>query len=807
MKKIKLFLLAFLVSVATFGQKVTTLDKSNLQPVTNVSIYNPDKTKAVLTDSKGTADLSTFGDRDSLIFKHLAYQIVKTTKRDLKKFNYKVLLTDNIIHLDEVVLSANKFEERRQDIPNKIDIITAKQISFKNPQSSADLLQQTGDVFVQQSQLGGGSAILRGFEANRVLMVMDGVRMNNAIYRSGHLQSVITVDPNILQRVEVIFGPGSVIYGSDAIGGVIHFYTPNPELSTDGKTLVKSGISTRYATAANEKSGNVNFNIGLKKWAFLTNISYKDIDDLHSGSIHDPFYGDFGKCFQYVKRINGVDSVLTNSDPNLQKNSGYSQYDIMQKVLFQANKNSRYILNLQYSNSSDIPRYDRLQQFVSSGLPKYAEWYYGPQTRLMASLRTEFSGNKKLYDNFNTTIAYQNISEDRISRKFRSSKKQYQLETVDVLSFNTDLMKKITLANELRYGLEAVYNNVSSEAYLKNIKTGEKTYNTASRYPDNYNHMLSLAAYATHNWELSKKLIISQGIRLNYISLQSAYNDTMMKIMQFPFDKTIEQNNTSLNGSLGMVYMPGYNWRFAINATSGFRAPNVDDIGKVNDSNSGDQLLVIPNPDLEPEYSYNLDLTIGKTIFDVMQLEVTGFYTLLENAIAMRPTTFNGQDSVMFDGQLCGVQTNTNKGEAYVYGFQFNALAQLNPYLSVQSNLTYTYGRLKEDDQPLDHIPPLYGMTSYRFEMKKFRAEFYIQYNAWKKLKDYSTSGEDNLASATAKGMPSWYTLNMRTGYQFTPNINLQLALENILDTHYRVFASGISAPGRNFVVTLRGNF
>ncbi|MCK9618421.1 MAG: TonB-dependent receptor [Lentimicrobiaceae bacterium] len=794
----------FIYSVT--AQQVTVYDKSDLQPIVNVSVYNQAKSAAEMTDAKGVAKLSAFKDNDTLFFKHIAYQEFKITKKALSQSKYKVYLADNIIRLDEVVLSANKFEEKKADIPHKIDIITAKQIAFNNPQTSADLLQQNGNIFVQQSQLGGGSPVLRGFEANKVLLVVDGVRMNNAIYRSGHLQSIITVDPNILQRVEVVFGPGSVIYGSDALGGVVHFYTPNPLLSFNGKPYVNSGFFTRYSSAANEMSGNVHFNIGLKKWAFLTNISYKNLDDLHMGSVRDPFYGDFGKCNYYVKRINGTDSLLKNSDPNLQKETGYSQYDIMQKILFQANRNTRYILNLQYSNSSNIQRYDRLQQFAG-GLPKYAEWYYGPQSRLLASLRAELSGDRKLYDNWNTTIAYQNISEDRISRKYRKNNKQYQLETVDVFSLNTDLMKKVTPVNELRYGLETVYNSVSSEAYQKNILTGEKTYDMATRYPDDYNYMFTLAAYATHNWEISKKFIFSQGVRINYIALRSVYTDTMMKIMQFPFDNTIKQDNTAVNGNLGFVYLPGSNWRFALSAASGFRAPNVDDVGKVNDSNAKDHLLVIPNPDLKPEYSYNLDFTLGKTAFNTLNLEFTGFYTLLKDAIVSSSATFNGQDSVSYDGQMCGIQTNTNKGEAYIYGLQANAKLQLNPQLSVTSNLTYTYGRVKEGDQPLDHVPPFYGATTYHFELKKFHSEFSIKYNGWKKLKDYNPSGEDNLASATEKGMPAWYTLNLRAGYQITKQFNLQMALENMLDMHYRVFASGVSAPGRNFVITLRGNF
>lgn len=804
MKKLSLFISTVLLTVAGFAQTIKVIDKSDLQPIENVAVMG--KVGSVTTNKAGSIDISKFAQDEILIFKHVAYQMTTMSKKDIIAAGNVVMLTDNVIKLKEFVLSANKVLENKSDIPQRIDVINSKQIAFNNPQTAGDMLQQTGNVFIQQSQMGGSSPVLRGFEANKVLMVMDGVRMNNAVYRSGHLQNVITIDPSMLDRVEVIFGPGSVIYGSDAIGGVMSFYTKNPMLSIDDKMYVKGGAFTRYSSANNEIAGNINVNLGFKKWAFLTSISYKNLDDLRMGANgRDSKYGDWGKSLYYAERINAKDSMLTNSNPDIQKKSGYTQYDIMQKVLFQPNDKLKYILNLQFSNSSDIPRYDRLTE-MSNGKLKYADWFYGPQTRLFTSLRTEFKGKTRFYDNASITAAYQNISEDRVNRKFNATAESHQEETIDVLSLNVDLMKQIKEKNELRYGIEAVYNNVGSYAYNINVNTLLKTMNNASRYPDNGSDYTTLAAYVTHNWELSKKMIFSQGIRLSSINLKSEYSDTMMKITKFPFDKTIEQHNAAFTGNLGLVYMPGNDWRFALMTSSGFRAPNVDDVGKVNDSKAG-SVIVLPNPELKPEFAYNADITIGKTFNNMIQFEITGFYTLLKDAIVVSASTFNGQDSIVWDNKKTAVQTAGNAGEAYVYGLQGNILLQLNEKLSLNSSLTYTYGRLKEGDVPLDHIPPLFGMTSVKFETKKFKAELYARYNGWKHLEDYSASGEDNLLQATVDGTPSWYTLNIRTAYQINKILNLQLGMENIMDSYYRNFASGISAPGRNMVVALKANF
>jgi hemoglobin/transferrin/lactoferrin receptor protein len=497
--------------------------------------------------------------------------------------------------------------------------------------------------------------------------------------------------------------------------------------------------------------------------------------------------------------------MMTNSNPNIQKKSGYSQYDIMQKVLFQPNDQMKYILNLQFSNSSDVPRYDRLAEMDGSKL-KYADWYYGPQSRFFAALRCELKGKYAMYDNAAVNIAYQNISEDRVNRRFNKTAVSHQEETVDVLSLNADIMKKITEKNELRYGLEAVSNHVGSVAYNINVSNDIKTFNNVSRYPDNGSDYTTIAAYASHNWEINKLLIFSQGIRLSSINMKSEYSDTMMKLTKFPFDKNIQQNNAAINGNLGLVYMPGKDWRFAVMASSGFRAPNVDDVTKVNDSKAG-SLIVIPNPELKPEYAYNLDVSIGKTVLNKFQIELCGFYTLLKDAIVIKASTFNGQDSMLWGGLKTAVQSATNAGEAYVLGLQANVLLQLSEKLSLSSNLTYTYGRLKAGDLPLDHIPPLFGMTSLKFETRKFKAEIYSRYNGWKNLKDYSTSGEDNLPQASVDGTPLWYTLNVRSAYQLNKYLNVQIGMENILDRYYRNFASGISAPGRNFVVAMKATF
>jgi hemoglobin/transferrin/lactoferrin receptor protein len=215
-----------------------------------------------------------------------------------------------------------------------------------------------------------------------------------------------------MDRVEVVFGPGAVVYGSDAIGGVMHFTTKNPTLSTTDKTLIKASAFTRYMSAVNGYAAHADVSVGTKRLGSLTSFTYSNFGDLRQGARRKDFVGSFGARPWYVERIQGVDSMIMNSDTNLQVGSGYSQYDVLQKFTFKQKEGVLHKLNLQLSNSSNIDRYDRLTQ-TSNGNPRFAEWYYGPQFRLMSAYTLELSNATNMYDAARMTLGYQAIEESR----------------------------------------------------------------------------------------------------------------------------------------------------------------------------------------------------------------------------------------------------------------------------------------------------------------------------------------------------------------------------------------------------------
>lgn len=710
--------------------------------------------------------------------------------------------TDTLKHnFNEVIISASKFEEKKYDIPQPVQSITLKQIEQTNAQNAGDLLVSTGTVLAQKSQAGGGSPIIRGFEANKVLIVVDGVRMNNSIFRGGHLQNVMTIDNSMLERAEIVFGPGSVVYGSDAFGGVMHFHTKKPVFAEGDESFAFKGSAyTRYATANHEKTGHLDFSLGGKKFASLTSFTYSDFDDMRQGNIRKDSLSDVWKRRYYVQRINGADVLVANDDVNIQKQSGYSQYDILQKFSFKQNDNVTHNLNFQFSNSSNLPRYDRLTDPKGAGLSN-AEWYYGPQQRLMGSYRLDLSGENALYSNAQVILAYQDIKESRNQRKFGKDNLAHRNEHVNVYSLNADFKKDLE-NHTVKYGIEVTYNNVASTAESEDIVTGETTA-LDTRYPNGGSTQFSAAAYIADSWKLGEQSRLSAGLRYSHVGLNCSFGDKTF--FPFPFSEA-KQNNDALTGNIGYIFSPGKDWHFSLLGSTGFRSPNVDDMAKVFESGGG--TLVVPNPNLKAEYVYNGEIGISKVIAQKVKVEASGWYSYITNAIVTQPYTLNGEETVIYNGDTSAVVASQNAQTAYIAGASGSIEAHLTKWLVLNTALTYTYGRIFTDTTqiPLDHIPPIFGRTGIQLNFKKLNAEVYAFYNGEKKLADYRLGAEDNEAYATAAGMPAWWTLNARAGYKFSQNVTLQLALENIMDANYRVFASGISSPGRNFIATLRVN-
>ena len=790
---LRLFLFLF-VSNSVLSQTITVVDKEK-EPIYNVSFYKKDLSKGNFTNFLGEIDLSDYSDSDSIIIQHPSFEKIIILKSDIE--NNSIELSSKIIEIKELVFSVNRWQENLNDVTNKTLVIPESIILQNSPQTSADLLEQTGEVFVQKSQLGGGSPMIRGFSANRILLSLDGSRLNNVIYRSGNIHNIISIDPNILAGVEVLFGPASVMYGSDAIGGAINFQVKDPTFSIN-KTKINGSQNVQYNSSSNSKHYNINFGISKKNIASLTSFSYSSFQNLRSGAKRNEKYPNFGLRDEYVIRdeINDRDEIVINENVNVQKFSGYSQINLINKINLKLNEQINVLYGLYLSKSSNIPRYDRLLIYDDLFTPRYSEWYYGPDLFLMNKLQINSFKKIKIFDAYKINLSHQLVRESRHTRRFNDNHLKNRNEEVKIFSINADFDKKNN-GSELYYGIESIINKVNSNANQENIITNEKI-NISTRYPDNGSDYFSNSIYMAYKRKFGD-IKTNMGIRGNISNLKSQISSLFF---DFPF-KEITVKSSSMSGNIGFRYDLNSSV-FKFQYSNGFRTPNLDDVGKIFDSEPGN--VIMPNPNLKPEnannFEFNYEINKGK-----LSMNNSIYYIRLNNAIIRSNGLFNGKDSIIYDGINSRIQTLTNGGKAFVIGFSNNISVKLNDNITIENSISYNNSKDILNDRPLRHSPPLFGKTSLTFSKKTFKIIYHLNYNGKKDIEDFSQSELNKLYLYTNDGSPAWMTHNISFSYNYNYFIKFNFSIENIFDIHYRTYSSGISAPGRNVNIGLNFKF
>lgn len=823
--KYNLFLFFFLVTGFCFSQKIKIIDKHTGKSIRNVTVYNEESTINLSSDNDGFVDVSVFKKNENILFSHISYEPQKIKKTILQKQKMVVFLNKQSAQLDEIVLSVFKKSEKTNRIAEQIAVVSSKEIQKISPQTSADLLATIPGIKVQKSQFGGGSPVIRGMESNRVLLVVDGVRMNNAIYRKGHLQSSISVAPNMLDKTEVVFGPSSVLYGSDALGGVIHYYTKTPKLSAEEE--VKSQFFSRFSSVNQEITSHVSAELRFSNWASLTSISFSNFGDLQSGSRRSHGFKDWGKVFYYSENRYGnyTENPTVNPRPEVLKNTGYHQTDFLQKFFIPLSKNTELKINLQYSTSSNIPRFDRLIEFKNNSL-KFAEWNYGPQNRFLLSSQFLIHPNKKWLESGSITGAYQQIKESRIQRKFGSLDRSFREELVNVFSVNGDFSVSLTQDKKrvLSYGFEFTYNDVTSKSFGKNlvvsngqINGSSSGFKVQSRYPDGGSNYLSSSAYIAYRQDLNSKTTLNTGLRFTNTTLHALWLD--QTFIHLP-ETNITAVNSAVTATIGYVYRPGKNWQLNSVVSSGFRSPNIDDIGRVREKSGN---ISVPNIHVNPEFAYNVEIGLQKYFNDKkFRVGANVYYSLLDNYI-QRDFVYNTDGSkkqVQFDGEFGNAITNQNKGTAYVFGYTLSYLGKISSTINSSGFITYTKGRTYDTKEPMSSIPPLFGRVEINYKKDKIEFGAALKFNSKKDIEDFNiTEGIDNhdltpivdpnaiLDSDKYYGSPSWMTIGLTSNYLLSDTFSIQARLDNIFDEHYIEFASGISAPGRNASISFVANF
>lgn len=775
MKNLILLLSLIIFGKYAYTQNITFVNADNNIPVAEVSIIS--KTNAnlgVISDLNGTASLEIFSLGDTLLAMHIGFgnkSIInnKSNITDTIKLTPKLYLLNEINFEDvktPLIYNSTLYNKIRR---NKIELIKSS--------NTADLFSKALGINIQESQSGGGSPNLRGMEANRLLIIVDDIPINNAIYRSGHVQSSNRINPFFIDNIRVVTGPASVVYGDGAMGGAIIINTLNNESSKG----VSNIIEQKYKSSSLSSS--------LK---YLNTTSFKNLEFITAFAIEANGNLKMGRNRLHGFTNWGNESTITKKNEQLE--TKYSKYDFIQKLIIQQKANT-ISLNSQFSTTSDISRFDKLND-IEDGIRKYKNWYYGPQQRLAQSLKINNKNKNLISDNKSLIIAWQNHKESRHKQKYNDSLQSNRYEDVTIMDIILDFKKSIRKA-DFNYGISLRKQNVNSDA---NFSPTNNLLKNTTRYPDGGSKVMDAAVYTQFKYKVLKNTTIFFGERYNLNYLTARFNDN--SIYNLPYNE-ITTNNTSLVSSILLQQKLSTKITTNISYYMGYRNPNIDDVGKIFSKN--DLSVVVPNENLQPERTNNLEYNLNYNS-SIIKFELQLFKTKIKDAIERSNSNLFGQDSIYYDGDLMQVQMNQNIESAEINGLSFGSEISITKKLKFDFKINYIEG-ITDKGRPLAHIPPINSQINLNYNLKKHFFTLSHIYNGWKKAEDYDDNGVDNLDEATEQGTPAWQIINLAYHNTISSSITFSISAENLFDAHYKTFGSGLSASGRNFIVSLTNRF
>jgi hemoglobin/transferrin/lactoferrin receptor protein len=584
------------------------------------------------------------------------------------------------------------------------------------------------------------------------------------------------------------------MYGSDALGGVMSFHTLNPRFSNTGKDEWTGKIKTRWSEANNEKSVHAQIGMGRPAWALTGGISISRLGDLRMGSNGPDDY----LRNEYVIPGNDPadDMIVKNPNPEIQSPTGFNQLHLNGKLRYRFSGLVEMTIGAYHSQTSDVPRYDRLILYKEN-LLRDAVWNYGPQKWSLYHVKLDINHSTYLFDKVKLLVGLQDYTESRHERGLFEELLRHRQENLQAFSGNIDFVKKTNDRDELYYGTEIFLNHLGSTAFAEDVVAGT-TENIPPRYPD-ASFYGSLAGYFSWKMMLDNKIDFQAGGRYTHTWMKGKFD---ILYYDYPF-MDFSNKHSALSGNAGVVKHTGTGSRIYMNISTGFRSPNIDDAAKVFESAPG--IVVVPNPDLKPEYAVNAEAGFVQSWAGRARLEVAVFTTRLFDAMVRRNFSFGGRDSVYYDGMLSKVEALVNAESATVAGADIAVEYVIIPNL--RSRLKYAHYIGEDSDGfPLRHVPPAFGSWHLIFERQRWYADLFAEYNRKIEYRQLARDEREkpHLYALDEKGnpwSPGWTTLNLRINYRIIPGLVVYSGIENILDKRYRPYSSGIAAPGRNIFV------
>ena len=737
------------------------------------------------------------------------------------------------IQLEEIAVTATRLEKETFRTPNTISVVQRPQIERVNADITPRILRETVGVWAQQTTVGQGSPLLRGLTGYQAFIQVDGVRLNNSTFRSGPNQYLSTISSDNLDRIEVLRGPGSMLYGSGAMGGVISLFTKDPTLDgTSESWIFQSRLFGRYASATQERLGRLELTGTHNRLGFAVGASARRFGDLDAGSGYDLHYKN--RKFEIVTtRPAGVE--LFEDPPrdvpekwliDTQAPLGWKAYDGDAKIACQLNDNSTINLSYQLWRQPETPRYDK----ISTG--EFDVFAFAPQNRdlVYATYLTKQVG---AIEQLRFTTSYHRQKEGRNAVKRDASERRERFDTVNTFGVNAQAMSTALPRQRVVFGGEFYLDTLDSRTVKTDLDTGAETVDEdLGRFIDG-SQFWDANLFLQDEIELHDQVELTLGGRLTLF-----HTNADLSLRKPSFDEFDESGN-ALTGSAGVVVGVADGLNLVGNVATSFRAPSLNDTTAVEVTNEG---IDAPSPNLDPETGWTVEGGF-KARYPQFIGSATLFHSRINDLVTRVPVeeVYNGQTlpKLYRDIQSAnpGIEVSVfdNVDKVQIEGIEFAGLVPIRSGWSIYGNGMFTRGKVlllngaapnpeNPWEERIRREPPLNGMLGVRWEPPEgqFWGGFFVR-GAVKQdrlshgdIRDPRIPGKtpetaavqfDEKGRAIDAGTPGWFTLNLRGGARLTEYNRLTVALENLLDKRYREHGSGVNAPGFNVIVSLDNRF
>lgn len=727
--------LAFLLTIACTlaglvqAQTLTGVvrDASTSRPITGVSIQRIATTQGTATDRKGDFSLYNLPDGPQKIrVSSVGYETIEVTvdMTDRTDKRTEISLKPAVIQLNQqTVTTAQRTESADFERPEVTTVLTSRDLIQRAPRTVPEALFGATGVWIQKTNHGGGSPFVRGLTGQQTLLLVDGIRLNNATFRSGPNQYLNTIEPQNISQIEVVRGGGSVAYGSDAIGGVINILTQAPQFSD--RPTVTGSFFGKAATQGMEYSARTELGYATQSVAVMGGLAYRKFGDLVAGK--------------------GLGRLTP---------TGYSQLSGDVKARFRLSNRTVATVAYQDLQQDSVPVFHRVQ------LENYRYSQFNPQRRQLAYARLEQFYSFKLLQSLQLTASWQRQTEGRQNQRNNNPTAVYERDETSTTGLTLLAIAEPASFWRMQNGVDWYADQVRSSRNDVNTTTGAST---AKRglYPDKAS-MNSLALFSLHTFTVNR-LVLTAGGR---------YQANQIRVPETPTG-TATVRPSALVGNIGASFAVHPSVRLVGSIQSAFRAPNIDDLGTLG---IVDFRYEVPNADLRPERSLNKEVGV-KVRHERFAATVLGYHNRLTDFISR---VRRGQDSL----QGYPVFLKENSARSFIRGLEAEVEYGVTPRLLAYAGATYTYGQNVTANEPFRRIPPLNGRVGLTYQSSGWwvRAEGLLA-GAQTRL----AKGDRDDNRIAKGGTPAWQVINLNSGYRWqfvTISAELQNLTNKAYRTH-----------------------